>query len=80
MDTNPTPRTPPQAWIDALKCGEADIAAGRVVPWPMARAVIEEVLAAMERGADAIEQERLLLALNALADDTCENAPTSKLR
>lgn len=77
MDTNPPPQTPPQAWLDALEEGEADRAAGRVIPWPAVRAALEDVLAAMERGADEAEQERLLCVLDATAADTHEDAPAS---
>ena len=77
MDTNPPPQTPPQAWLDALEEGEADLAAGRVAPWPPLRDAIEAVLAAMERGADDAERERLLRVVEAIAEGTHEGAPTS---
>ena len=77
MDTDATPQTPPQHWLDALERGEADRAAGRVAPWPAVRETLTQALAAMERGADTAEQERLLLALDALEDDSHEDAPRS---
>lgn len=72
MDANP----PPQAWLDALEKGEADLAAGRVGPWPPLRDAMEAVLAAVERGADDAERERLLHVLDAIAEGTHEDAPT----
>lgn len=78
MDTNPPPQIPPQAWRDALEEGEADRAAGRVGPWPPLRDAIEAVLAAMERGADDAGRERLLRVLDAIAEDTHEDAPASQ--
>ena len=33
-----TEQKPPQEWLDALACAEADLAAGRTVPWSEARA------------------------------------------
>lgn len=80
MGTNPPPQTPPQAWLDALEEGEADRAAGRVIPWPAVRAALEDVLAAMERGADEAEQERLLRVLDALGEDTHEDAAALRPR
>ena len=76
MDANP----PPQAWLDALEEGEADLAAGRLVPWPAVRTALENVLAAMERGADDAEKERLLRVLDALGEDTHEDAPAAQTR
>jgi hypothetical protein len=35
---DPTERTAPQEWLDALARSEADVAAGRTVPWTEARA------------------------------------------
>ena len=61
MGTNPPPQNPPQAWLDALKEGEAD-------------------LAAMEHGADDAEKERLLRVLDALGEDTHEDAPAARTR
>ena len=80
MDTNAPPQTPPQAWLDAFKEGEADLVAGRVGPWPAVRAALKDVLAAMERGADEAEQERLLRVLDALGEDTHEDAPAAQTR
>jgi len=76
VDTNPPPQTPPQAWLDALERGEADVAAGRVAPWPPLQAAIADVLTAMERGADVAERERLLSILEAVAEGTHGDAPT----
>jgi len=71
---------PPQDWLDALQRGGDDIAAGRVAPWQPVRATLANVLAAMERGADAAERERLLLSLEAFEDETYEDAPRSPPR
>jgi len=42
------PREPPQAWLDALDRSEADLAAGRTMTWPEARARLLAKLAEME--------------------------------
>ena len=34
----PTDKAPPQEWLDTLARSEADLAAGRTVPWSEARA------------------------------------------
>ena len=75
MDTDPPPQVPPQAWLDALEEGEADLAAGHVGPWPPLRDAIEAVLAAIERGADDAERKRLLQVVDAIAEGTHEDAP-----
>jgi hypothetical protein len=37
-DYPPTTEQPPQDWLDALASADADLAAGRTVPWAEARA------------------------------------------
>jgi predicted transcriptional regulator len=46
MDDDPkfSEQAPPQEWLDALARGEADIAAGRIVPWSEARARLLAIL------------------------------------
>lgn len=50
MDTAPsdlddTPRPPPAGWLEALERSEADLAAGRTVPWAEIRARLLATLA-----------------------------------
>jgi len=80
MDNDVTPQTPPQDWLNALQRGDADLGAGRIAPWQAVRPTLADVLAAMERGADAAERERLLLNLDAIEDETYEGAPHSPRR
>lgn len=75
MDSEVTPQTTPQHWLDALERGEADLAAGRVASWPAVRLRLAEALAALERGSDAAERERLALTLDAIEDGSHEDAP-----
>jgi ABC-type amino acid transport substrate-binding protein len=44
-------QSPPQAWIDGLAEGEADVLAGRVSPWPEARARLHALLASLKAAA-----------------------------
>jgi len=44
---------PPQSWLDALDEGEADIRAGRVTPWPEARAQLYALLESLKAEAAA---------------------------
>jgi hypothetical protein len=44
------PQSPPQAWIDGLAEGEADVLAGRVSPWPEARHRLHALLASLRAG------------------------------
>jgi predicted transcriptional regulator len=46
-DENRTPRRAPQAWLDALAEGDADIDAGRIVPMEDVLAELEAALARM---------------------------------
>jgi hypothetical protein len=50
MDDHPehTELAPPQEWIDALARSDADIAAGRTVPWSEARARLLATLDELE--------------------------------
>lgn len=53
-DLDDTPRPPPAGWLEALERSEADLAAGRTVPWLEVRARLLATLAEMEA-----EQARL---------------------
>jgi hypothetical protein len=37
-DPNPIEQSPPEEWLEALALSDADLAAGRTVPWREARA------------------------------------------
>jgi hypothetical protein len=47
-DLHRTQGQPPRAWLEALAEGEADLKAGRTVPWDEARARFVAMLSEME--------------------------------
>jgi len=48
MDDNDAPRPPPAGWLEALERSEADLAAGRTMPWHEVRTRMLATLAEME--------------------------------